>query len=217
MPAARFEVHVGPDRAGAEVTWLLGANPGEPLLPLAKVASGGELARAMLAVRLVLTERRQQGNDQRQQGNDQRQQANDQRQARNGPGRLHPPRDGDAELPSAASGEEVEDPPTLVFDEVDAGIGGEAAVAVGRALAALGQRHQVLVVTHLPQVAAFGDRHLVVRKQATGARTVASVEVVDGPARVVELSRMLSGRPNSATARRHAEELLAQRQPLSPL
>ncbi len=71
------------------------------------------------------------------------------------------------------------------------------------------------MVTHLPQVAAFGDRHLVVRKHTVGARTVAEVNDVDGPDRVVELSRMLSGRPNSATARRHAEELLAQRLPLS--
>ena len=85
--------------------FLLAANPGSPPLPLAKVASGGELARAMLALRLVLT---------------------------------------------AA-------PPVLVFDEVDAGIGGQAALAVGRALAALGGDHQVLVVTHLPQVAAFAD------------------------------------------------------------
>ena len=181
MPRARFEVDVAPTGPGSDVTWLLGANPGEPLLPLAKVASGGELARAMLAVRLVLTER--------------------------GPGCGRP----DARPETRT----VDDPSTLVFDEVDAGIGGEAAVAVGRALAALGRRHQVLVVTHLPQVAAFGDRHLVVRKHAVGARTVAEITDVDGGDRVVELSRMLSGRPDSATARRHAEELLAQRLPLS--
>jgi DNA repair protein RecN (Recombination protein N) len=96
-----------------------------------------------------------------------------------------------------------------VFDEVDAGIGGEAAVAVGRALAALGRERQVLVVTHLPQVAAFADHQIAVRKEELRGRTVASAQVVDGGDRVVELSRMLSGQPSSATARDHAEELLA--------
>lgn len=156
MSGARLEVQVGED-PGDEVRFLLGANPGEPLLPLAKVASGGELARAMLALRLVLSEA----------------------------------------------------PPTMVFDEVDAGVGGEAAVSVGRALAELARRHQVLVVTHLAQVAAFADRQLVVRKDERGGRTVADVQAVDGDERVVELARMLSGQPDSARARRHAEELLA--------
>jgi len=98
----------------------------------------------------------------------------------------------------------------LIFDEVDAGVGGEAAVAVGRALAALAQHHQVLVVTHLPQVAAFADHQLVVRKETAEDRTVATVSEVLGPDRVVELSRMLSGSPDSETARRHAEELLSR-------
>jgi DNA repair protein RecN (Recombination protein N) len=100
-------------------------------------------------------------------------------------------------------------PPTLVFDEVDAGIGGSAAVAVGKALAALSAHRQVLVVTHLPQVAAFADHQVVVTKETVGGRTVARAEVVQGEGRVVELSRMLSGRPSSKTARGHAEELLA--------
>ena len=112
MAKARVEVTVGAVDPGDEVTFLLGANPGEPALPLAKVASGGELARTMLALRLVLTEA----------------------------------------------------PDTLVFDEVDAGVGGEAALAVGRALATLGRRHQVLVVTHLPQVAAAADAQIAVTK-----------------------------------------------------
>jgi len=96
-----------------------------------------------------------------------------------------------------------------VFDEVDAGVGGEAAVAVGRALAEVAERHQVLVVTHLAQVAAFAGRQLGVRKEVAAGRTVASVGPLEGEARVVELARMLSGRPDSSTARRHAEELLA--------
>ncbi|MGH8920270.1 MAG: DNA repair protein RecN, partial [Acidimicrobiales bacterium] len=162
MPRARFAVEVGDDPAGDAVTWTLAANPGEPLLPLAKVASGGELARTMLALRLVLS--------------------------------------------GVVAGDEAGR--TLVFDDVDAGIGGEAAVTVGRALASLARDHQVLVVTHLPQVAAFADQHLAVTKAEHGRRAVARAEPIDGPDRVVELSRMLSGQPQSATARRHAEELL---------
>ena len=157
LSGARLEVRIGDDPAGSEVEFLFGANPGEPSLPFAKVASGGELARAMLATRLVL---------------------------------------------SAA-------PPTLVFDEVDAGVGGEAALAVGRALSAIGRDHQVLVVTHLAQVAAFADQQVLVSKSESEGRTVARVRPVTGEDRVVELSRMLSGHPDSATARRHAKELLA--------
>jgi DNA repair protein RecN (Recombination protein N) len=156
MPEARVDVAVSDDPEGHEVTFLLAANPGDPPQPLARVASGGELARAMLAVRLVLTEA----------------------------------------------------PDTLLFDEVDAGVGGEAALAVGRALARLGQRHQVLVVTHLAQVAASAGHQLVVDKQESGGRSVAEARPVDGEARVVELARMLSGMSASGSARRHAEELL---------
>jgi DNA repair protein RecN (Recombination protein N) len=161
MPKARFEVRLGDDPAAEEVTWLLGANAGEPLLSLAKVASGGELARTMLAVRLVLSQT------------------------------------------AGADGR------TLVFDEVDAGIGGEAAVAVGQALADLGRGQQVLVVTHLAQVAAFADHQVAVRKEEIEGRTVARVEPLGREARVVEVARMLSGQPDSATGRRHAKELLS--------
>jgi DNA repair protein RecN (Recombination protein N) len=156
IPNGRLEVRVGPGR-GDEVEWLFGANQGEPALPLERVASGGELARVMLATRLVLSEA----------------------------------------------------PPTLVFDEVDAGIGGEAALAVGRALHTLAAAgHQVLVVTHLAQVAAFADAQVAVTKEERNGRTVAAARVVEAEDRLVELSRMLSGRPDSPTARRHAEELL---------
>lgn len=157
MAAARFEVAVGADDPGDDVTFLLAANPGSAPAPLAKVASGGELARAMLGLRLVL---------------------------------------------SAA-------PAVLVFDEVDAGIGGQAARAVGRSLAELGAHHQVLVVTHLPQVAAFADHQVHVSKAVRGRTTVSSVAALDGPGRVVELSRMLSGSPDSETTREAAAELLA--------
>jgi len=156
MGSARFEVVVDGDGPADQVGFLLGANPGEPLLPLAKVASGGELARTMLAVRLALTD----------------------------------------------------SPGVLVFDEVDAGIGGTAASAVGAALAALGRRSQVLVVTHLPQVAAQADHHLLVRKTEAGGRTRSEVTPLGEEDRVVELSRMLSGSPDSQAARTHARELL---------
>jgi DNA repair protein RecN (Recombination protein N) len=157
MPNAVVAIEVRGDGPADDVEALLAANPGTPPLPLAKVASGGELARTMLALRLVLTDA----------------------------------------------------PPTLVFDEVDAGIGGAAAVAVGRALARLGHEHQVLVVTHLPQVAAYADAQVRVAKQSDDAATVSHASLLDRSERVIELSRMLSGQPDSDTARVHAAELLA--------
>jgi DNA repair protein RecN (Recombination protein N) len=98
--------------------------------------------------------------------------------------------------------------PVIVFDEVDAGIGGEAGAAVGQELAALARGAQVLCVTHLAQVAAFADTQIVVAKSTAGGRTRAGASVVDGEARVTELSRMLAGDGSSEHARRHAEELL---------
>jgi DNA repair protein RecN (Recombination protein N) len=110
----------------------------------------------------------------------------------------------------------TEAPPTLVFDEVDAGIGGEAGTAVGRLLGDLGARHQVLCVTHLAQVAAHADAQIVVEKHVQGetdheqeaGRTVASVTPVEGDLRLAELSRMLAGVVESSHARSHAAELL---------
>lgn len=158
MSRAVLEVRVGDDGAGDDVEMLLSANPGEPPLPLAKVASGGELARAMLALRLV------------------------------------------------CSGA----PPTLVFDEVDAGIGGAAATAVGRSLGQLARGHQVLVVTHLAQVASFAQSQVVVTKEVRSGRSVASATVLDVEGRRRELARMLSGHPDSPAALAHADELLAR-------
>jgi DNA repair protein RecN (Recombination protein N) len=100
-------------------------------------------------------------------------------------------------------------PPTLVFDEVDAGVGGRAAVEIGRRLARLARTHQVLVVTHLPQVAAFADRHLVVAKDTGGAITTSGVRIVEEAERARELARMLAGLPDSDLGIAHAEELLA--------
>jgi DNA repair protein RecN (Recombination protein N) len=99
--------------------------------------------------------------------------------------------------------------PTFVFDEVDAGVGGQAAVEVGRRLAELARHAQVLVVTHLPQVAAFADQHFVVVKSDDGSVTSSGVSALDEAGRVRELARMLAGQEDSASGRAHAEELLA--------
>ncbi|MFD8796992.1 DNA repair protein RecN, partial [Streptomyces vinaceus] len=99
--------------------------------------------------------------------------------------------------------------PTYLFDEVDAGVGGKAAVEVGRRLAKLARSAQVVVVTHLPQVAAFADRQLLVEKTNDGSVTRSGVKVLEGEDRVRELSRMLAGHEDSVSARAHAEELLA--------
>jgi len=98
--------------------------------------------------------------------------------------------------------------PTFVFDEVDAGVGGKAAVEVGRRLARLARHAQVLVVTHLPQVAAFADCHVVVVKSSDGSVTSSGLTSLDDPGRVRELSRMLAGLEDSDTAIAHAQELL---------
>jgi DNA repair protein RecN (Recombination protein N) len=98
--------------------------------------------------------------------------------------------------------------PTFVFDEVDAGVGGAAAVEVGRRLAQLARSAQVLVVTHLPQVAAYADQHVVVEKSSDGSVTSSGLTLLDDAGRERELSRMLAGLADSDTALAHARELL---------
>ena len=100
--------------------------------------------------------------------------------------------------------------PVLVFDEVDANLGGETGLAVGRKLRALAQRHQVLCITHLPQVAAHGDAHFVVSKHEQSGRTMTEVRPIEGEARVEELARMMGGRDVTRSVQSHARELLAQ-------
>jgi len=102
------------------------------------------------------------------------------------------------------------DVPTFVFDEVDAGVGGKAALDVGARLAALAASAQVIVVTHLAQVAAYADRHLVVRKTDDGHITASGVTAVTGEERLRELARMMAGVEDSDVAIEHARELLAQ-------
>ena len=157
LGSALVAVHVGSRDPGDEVEIRFSANPAatEPG-PLGRVASGGELARVMLALRLVL---------------------------------------------SAG-------PATMVFDEVDAGVGGAAATAVGQALAGVAADRQVVVVTHLPQVAAWADQQVVLTKTDRGDAVSITAELLTPETRVVELSRMLSGSPDSTSAQVHAAELL---------
>ncbi len=144
---------------GAETAeFLLSANPGEEARPLAKVISGGELSRVMLAVKTIL-----------------------------------------------AAADEV---PTLVFDEVDAGIGGRVADVVGQKLHATAAGRQVLCVTHLAPIAAYAVHHLLVEKRVSRGSTRTSVSALDGEARIEELARMLAGERVTDTSRRHARELL---------
>jgi len=171
MPNARFAVRIGrfPPSGGKVVVgptgaddleFYVSANKGEPLRPLADVASGGELSRFMLALKTALAE------------------------------------DGGA--------------PTMVFDEIDTGIGGEVALGVGLHLAKLALTKQVLCITHLASIAARADNHLMVEKHVEGDRTVTGVSRLGGDRRVREIARMLSGDPSSKTSLDHAADLVAK-------
>ena len=163
LPGATFEVrlttHESISAGGAEVVeFLVSPNPGFDAMPLARIASGGELSRVMLALKSVLAN--------------------------------------------------VDRVPVLVFDEIDAGVGGTVAAAVARKLAEVATRHQVFVVTHLAQVAAHAQHHLLVEKASTDGLTSAGVRPLSGDARVNEIARMLGGDPHSTKSRAHASELL---------
>ncbi len=163
MPRASFSLRLTPlsEPAGDGLEtgeFYLAANPGEEAQPLAKIASGGELSRIMLALKR-----------------------------------------------SVPTGDTVK---TLIFDEVDAGIGGEAATAVGEKISRLGQELQVLCVTHLPQVAAFAEHHYCVTKEEQGGRTTTRLELLAGEDRVMEMARMLSGSQISEQTLLHARELI---------
>ena len=171
MPDGRFLVDlpardgVGPD--GAEsVEFRVALNLGHEARPLARVASGGELARVMLALKVILAR--------------------------------------------------LDDVPTLIFDEVDAGIGGRTGLMVGDAMRDVATHHQVFAITHLPQIAARGHHHIVVAKGAKGGVTTSDVSVVTDAARVTEIARMLGGDAESATSREHAKELLMSAAAPSP-
>jgi DNA repair protein RecN (Recombination protein N) len=170
MEAGCLSVLVAPaplSSSGADdVAMRVRLNAGHDAGNLARVASGGELSRIMLAIKTVLAD--------------------------------------------------TDKVPSLIFDEVDAGIGGETALRVGDALRRLARHHQVLVITHLPQIAARAHNHLIVRKLVVDGVAAATVEPVQGSERVEELARMMSGDPASATGRRHARELLASAETAAP-
>ncbi len=179
---ARFAVQVTPQQAEQHWTrngWdavdcLIATNAGEPLKPLDQFASGGELSRVMLALKVSVEEGASKG-----------------------------------------QGTKTQVPRTLVFDEIDIGIGGRAAEAVGQKLKQLSRAQQVLCVTHLPQIAAFGDQHFLVEKQERKGTTKTSVRLLNDEERTEEVARMLSGSKLTETSLRHAEQLLkASRTPI---
>lgn len=173
---ARFKVEV--DGSDDEHNWtplgfdsvdfLIATNAGEPLGPLESIASGGELSRTLLAVKVSVEK---------------------------GRGKLNGHR-------RAAGGR------TLVFDEIDIGIGGRAAEAVGRKLKTLAARDQVLCVTHLPQIASFADQHFHIAKLETGSRTRTSIRQLTDKERAEELARMISGAKTTQSSLEHAEQML---------
>ncbi|MBI4727567.1 DNA repair protein RecN [candidate division TA06 bacterium] len=144
-----------------QVSFLISPNPGEDLKALARIASGGEISRVMLAIKTILAE--------------------------------------------------ADAVPVLVFDEIDAGIGGRVAEAVGRKLKEIGRKRQVLCITHLPQIAALGDSHYVVSKQENKGRTITNVEQLDQKQRVDELARMLGGSRVTETVVKHAREMIGEK------
>ncbi|MFZ9796341.1 MAG: DNA repair protein RecN [Candidatus Nanopelagicales bacterium] len=175
MPGAKFSVTViqneDPDGLEIEskkfsfdsfgvdqVRFEFSANPGQPLQPINKIASGGEMSRIMLAIELIFSKKAHKR--------------------------------------------------TMIFDEVDAGIGGEAAIEVGKRLKLLAQKHQVVVVTHLPQVAAFADTHLKVVKTTETDVTKTNVVLLDKEQRLTEIARMMAGLSDSSSAIEHARELI---------
>lgn len=169
MPGGKFSVVLKPTTAGdlmphglEQVEFLVSANPGQPLRPLAKVASGGELSRISLAIQVITAQ--------------------------------------------------TSRTPTLVFDEVDVGIGGPTAEVVGQLLRRLGERGQVLTVTHLPQVAAQGHHHLFVHKARGRDETHTAVAALEGSERVEEIARMLGGVDLTEQALAHARQMIGSAQ-----
>jgi DNA repair protein RecN (Recombination protein N) len=152
-----------------QVECLIATNAGEPLKPLHEIASGGEMSRVMLALKVTVEE---------------------------------------AAGGTAVRKKKMALPRTLVFDEIDIGIGGRAAEAVGRKLKTLSQGQQVLCITHLPQIAAFGDQHFLIEKTEKRGRTQTDVRRMDDVERVQEIARMLSGATLTETSLKHAQHLL---------
>jgi DNA repair protein RecN (Recombination protein N) len=191
---ARFKVEVsGSDEEGNwsargfdQVQYLISANPGEPLGPVEEIASGGELSRVMLALKTTVEVGQGRGAPRFSPSSDEKVGI---RRGRNG-----------------GSGGSVQR--TLVFDEIDSGIGGRAAEAVGKKLKQLSRTKQVLCVTHLPQIASFADQHYLIEKKESGGRTRTSVRRLDAEDRTREVARMMSGAKLTDTSLKHAEQML---------
>ncbi|NNN21483.1 MAG: AAA family ATPase [Acidimicrobiales bacterium] len=164
LPNAEISIELDDSPSCEGVCFNFRANPGMEMAPINKIASGGELSRAMLALRLVLS-------------------------------------------PSIGN---VIDSKILIFDEVDAGVGGNAAVYIGKALYELSRGRQILVVTHLAQVAAFCDQHIVIEKTSDSDSSVTNARELSGKERLIELSRMLSGLKGSKSGVKHAQDLLEE-------
>jgi DNA repair protein RecN (Recombination protein N) len=150
-----------------EVEYRIATNAGEPLKPLHEIASGGEMSRVMLALKVAVEEH------------------------------------------SSKANRKIPTPRTLVFDEVDIGIGGRAAEAVGQKLKALSRGQQVLCVTHLPQIAAFADQHFLIEKKEADGRTKTNIRLLDQRASTHEVARMLSGAKVTDTSLQHAAQMIA--------
>lgn len=159
LPAGEEKLKIFPSGID-KIEFMLSANKGEPLMPLTKVASGGEISRIMLALKIVLAD--------------------------------------------------TDEMPSLIFDEIDAGIGGKTARTVGQKMSILAKKRQVLSVTHLPQIASFADRHFSVFKREAGDRTITVVEELLQGNRIKEIARLLSGDTDSNVSLKHAEELIAE-------
>jgi DNA repair protein RecN (Recombination protein N) len=167
-----------------QVIYMISTNPGEPLRRLEHIASGGELSRVMLALKASVESGGDLSSPKEREKGDPRDSACRKKRDQRGPQK------------------------TLVFDEIDTGIGGRAAEAVGKKLKSLSRSNQVLCVTHLPQIATFGDHHFVIEKKESGGRTRISIRAVTGQERTEEVARMLSGAKLTESSRRHAEQMI---------
>ena len=190
-----------------QVVYMISTNPGEPLRPLQHIASGGELSRVMLALKVSVEAGTRPGREQSK--------ANTEPAAQRGRATLQSlPRANEACRGGRVTGSKLHGAlapvtqRTMVFDEIDTGIGGRAAEAVGRKLKSLARSNQVLCVTHLPQIATFADHHYVIEKKEFAGRAQTSIRVVTGKERTEEVARMLSGAKLTETSRKHADQMI---------
>ena len=190
-----------------EVLYKIATNPGEPMRQLEHIASGGELSRVMLALKVSVEMGGRAGSENKNKRESSGAAPTLPQKTREGWGTpsganaLRQGREGSGRQRARAQR-------TMVFDEIDAGIGGRAAEAVGKKLKMLARSNQVLCVTHLPQIATFADHHYVIEKKAWGGRTRTSIRAVEGEERTEEVARMLSGAKLTDTSRKHAEQMI---------